>query len=74
MKLEKRIRAIAQKKVIVKVTKRSRSKTGFRLIVNENEELACVYPNRKTALSAMLAQIRCTDVQLWVLQVNPSEK
>ncbi|MDD5139405.1 MAG: hypothetical protein PHY43_03975 [Verrucomicrobiales bacterium] len=63
MKLETRIRAVARRKAGVIVTRRTRSKKGFLLI--RPDGLAIHYPNKKTALSALLAQLRCAPVQLW---------
>jgi len=63
MKLENKIRAVAKRKTVVSVTRRTRSKAGF--ILYRPDGLPIHYPNKQTALAALLAQIRCQPVQHW---------
>jgi hypothetical protein len=67
MNIKTRIRKIAAAKTKVTVTRRSRSKNGF--IVIDPDGRRNIYPNRKTAFAALLAQLRCARVQEWRLAV-----
>jgi hypothetical protein len=63
VKLETRIRAIAKVKTVVGITLRTRSQKGF--VLFRPDGLGICYPNKKTALAALLAQLRCAPVQIW---------
>ena len=66
MKLENRIRRIAAKKTVVIITRRCRSRRGFAVV--RPDGLAIHYPNKKTALAAMLAQLRTAFPATWQLK------
>ena len=68
MKIEKRIRRTAAKKTIIIITRRTRSRRGF--LVIRPDGLPIHYPNKKTALAAMLAQLRVAFPALW--QIKPA--
>ena len=65
MKLENKIRAVAKRKTIVTVTRRARSKKGFAVVSPSG--VTTHFTNKKTALANLQAQIRCQDVQRWLL-------
>ncbi|HZV36618.1 MAG TPA: hypothetical protein VFB72_18720 [Verrucomicrobiae bacterium] len=56
MSIETRIRKTAAKKVAVKITKRKRSKTGFRVWhIGDYTDV----PDKAQALQVLLAKLRC---------------
>lgn len=58
MNIEKRIRKTAARKVIVKITGRKRSRSGFR--VRHNGGVTDV-PTKAVALQVLFAKLRCFE-------------
>ncbi|MEJ0089961.1 MAG: hypothetical protein WDM80_09485 [Limisphaerales bacterium] len=66
MKIETRIRKIAALKTEVKITRRKKSRTGFLLISPGGASEH--FPNKKIALSALLAKLRCSAPTQWRIE------
>lgn len=57
MSIEKRLRSISRRKVLVQITRRRRCKNGFSVI--DPVGVVKHFPTRAIALSYLLARLRC---------------
>lgn len=69
MKLQTRIRRVAAKKTVVKITARKKSKTGF-IVFSANGSCE-PFKTKKAAMQNLLAKIRCAESQIWELLPAP---
>lgn len=75
MNIEKRIRAIAAKKVKVVITGKTRNREGFEVIGPSGPDKLC--RTKKEALQNLLARLRCADPVAWMItpvKITPNPK
>lgn len=68
--VETKIHINAHAKTLARITRRKRSKTGFRVV--QPGGAISRHRSRAEALQAMYAQLRCTPPVTWRLEINPA--
>jgi hypothetical protein len=66
MSVEDRIRAKAHFKMRVWITRRKRCRQGF--VVTLPDGFSSFHPNRREALQALLARLRCEPIRNFILK------
>ncbi|HZV36747.1 MAG TPA: hypothetical protein VFB72_19375 [Verrucomicrobiae bacterium] len=75
MSIERRIRKLAARKVRIKITERIRSKTGFRVHLDDIDDGSFIdVPTKAQALQVLLAKLRCYQPHLLSITVRPKQK
>ena len=67
--IETRIHMNAHVKTLARITRRKRSRTGFRVVQPDGK--TSQHRTRTEALQAMYAQIRCAPQVTWKLEIVP---